>query len=82
MVEAFYPGQLGGDGIISALTGAANKFGRMPYTTYFKNFTARDVRDVDLAHGSGVTYRHFAGPVRLGRVAHVAGVLRVVHKDQ
>ena len=63
VVEAFYPGQLGGDGIVSTLTGAANKFGRMPYTTYFKNFTARDVRDVDLAHGSGVTYRHFAGPV-------------------
>eukprot|EP01051_Picozoa_sp_SAG22_P005385 SAG22_NODE_318_length_12494_cov_18.507705_2_plen_215_part_00 len=32
-------------------------------TTYLKNFTERDVRDVDLAHGSGITYRHFAGPV-------------------
>lgn len=32
-------------------------------TTYFKNFTQRDVRDVDLSHGTGVTYRHFDGPV-------------------
>eukprot|EP01051_Picozoa_sp_SAG22_P005384 SAG22_NODE_318_length_12494_cov_18.507705_1_plen_51_part_00 len=30
VVEAFYPGQLGGDGIISTLTGAVNKFGKMP----------------------------------------------------
>lgn len=32
-------------------------------TTYYKNFTQRDVRDVDMSHGTGITYRHFAGPV-------------------
>ena len=64
IMEAFYGGQLGGDAIVQALIGKSNKFGRMPVTSYFANFTERDVRDVDLAHGTGITYRHFDGPVR------------------
>jgi beta-glucosidase len=63
IIESFMPGQLGGEGIIDALSGATNNFGKMPYTTYFANFTQRDVRDVDLASGTGITYRHFSGPV-------------------
>ena len=63
IIEAFYPGQLGGDAIVSALTGGVNTFGKLPYTVYFKNFTARDVREVDLSRGTGVTYRHFSEPV-------------------
>lgn len=64
IIEAWYGGQLGGDAIVEALIGKSNKFGRMPVTSYFANFTERDVRDVDLAHGTGITYRHFDGPVR------------------
>jgi len=36
IVESFYPGQMGGDAIVSTLTGASNRWGRTPYTTYFQ----------------------------------------------
>jgi hypothetical protein len=36
----------------------------MPYTTYFANFTAtRDIREVDLQKGRGVTYWWMKDPV-------------------
>lgn len=63
VVEAFQPGELGGDAIVDVLSGAVSPSGRMPYTTYFANFTARDIRDVDLRSGSGITYQWFRDPV-------------------
>ena len=62
VVEAFYPGQLGGEAILDALLGDTNAWGRLPFTIYYHNFTKRDIRDVDLAHDSGVTYQYFRGP--------------------
>ena len=35
----------------------------MPMTTYYSNFTARDIRDVNLATSGGVTFQWFSGPV-------------------
>jgi len=32
-------------------------------TTYFANFTARDIRETDMRAAGGITYRHFDGPV-------------------
>ena len=63
VLEAFYPGELGGDAIVNTLFGKNNPSGRMPYTTYHSNFTGRDVREMDLRANGGVTYRWFAGPV-------------------
>ena len=67
VVDAFYPGELGGDAIVDTLLGADgyNRFGRMPYTVYYSNFTDhRDIRQVDLQKDGGVTYRWFSGPVQ------------------
>jgi hypothetical protein len=41
VIDAFYPGELGGDAIVSTLLGENNPGGKMPYTTYHANFTVR-----------------------------------------
>ena len=58
-----FAGELGGDAIINTLIGKNNPSGKMPYTTYHADFTARDVREMDLKADGGVTYRWFTGPV-------------------
>ena len=65
VMHAFFPGELGGDAIVDALTGAkdAAPAGKMPVTTYHSNFTTRDIRITDLRAAGGITYRHFKGPV-------------------
>lgn len=63
ILEAFYPGELGGPAIIDAITGAYNPGGKLPYTMYFDNFTQRDIRQTDMAADGGVTYQYFEGPV-------------------
>jgi hypothetical protein len=35
----------------------------MPFTTYFSNFTSRDIRDVNLSDAGGITHEWFSGPV-------------------
>lgn len=35
----------------------------MPMTTYYSNFTVRDVRDVDLSAEGGITHGWFNGSV-------------------
>ena len=48
VVEAFYPGELGGDAIVDVLVGDYNPGGKMLYTVYPENFTdSRDIRDMD-----------------------------------
>jgi beta-glucosidase len=60
LVQAWYPGQAGGQAIARTLTGAANPAGRLPYTIY------RDVTDLP-AFGeynmANRTYRYFKGDV-------------------
>lgn len=63
IIEAFQPGELGGDAILDILSGVVAPAGRMPYTTYFGNFTERDIRDVNLRSGSGTTYWWMQDPV-------------------
>jgi len=73
VLEAWYPGELGGDAIIDVLSGVVSPAGRMPVTTYYPNITARDIRDVDLASGGGITYQYFSGgQFGAARVAHTA----------
>ena len=63
ILEAFYPGELGGRAIVDALTGAYNPGGKLPYTNYIEeNFSQqRDIRNTDLASGSGLTYQYYTG---------------------
>jgi len=64
-LQAHYGGELGGDAIVDALTGAFSPAGKLPLTMYFSNITARDIRDVDLASAGGITHGWFSGPVLL-----------------
>ena len=64
VVEAFYPGELGGDAIVDVLVGDYNPGGKMPYTVYPENFTdSRDIRDMDLSSNDGVTVGWHTGDV-------------------
>ena len=64
-LQAHYGGELGGDAIVDALTGAFSPAGKLPLTMYYNNITARDIRDVDLASAGGITHAWFDGPVLL-----------------
>jgi xylan 1,4-beta-xylosidase len=63
ILEAFYPGEIGGDAIAAVLTGDVPPAGRLPMTIYDASFT--DVRphigDMDLRGGEGITYRYYTG---------------------
>eukprot|EP01043_Picozoa_sp_COSAG02_P047631 COSAG02_NODE_4585_length_5189_cov_9.203929_7_plen_152_part_00 len=39
ILETFQPGELGGDAIINIMDGTSSPSGKMPYTTYFANYT-------------------------------------------
>ena len=41
-VEAFYPGELGGDAILNLLLGKVNNWGALPFTMYTNGIVARD----------------------------------------
>ena len=67
IVEAFYPGELGGPAIVDVLTGKVEPTGKLPYTIYKANFgSQRAMTDMDLrsanADGSrGITHLHYTG---------------------
>jgi hypothetical protein len=57
ILEAFQPGQLGGDAICDILDGTAVPSGKLPYTVHTEAFAqARDIRDMDLRSAGGTTY--------------------------
>lgn len=51
ILSAFQPGELGADAVLDHLQGVAAPAGCMPYTTYFSNFTRRDIREVNMTAG-------------------------------
>ena len=56
ILEAFQPGQLGGDAILNILQGTSVPSGKMPYTTYTEAFSSRrDIREFDLRVNGGLT---------------------------
>jgi hypothetical protein len=64
ILEAFSPGELGGQAILDVLDGTSCPSGKMPYTSYYDNYTLmRDHREVDLRQGSGTTYWWMREPV-------------------
>lgn len=62
IVDAFYPGALGGPALARALFGLTNRWGRMPYTVYddaWVNTTLMSQHD--LSKDGGRTYRFYRG---------------------
>ena len=63
LLQACYGGEMGGVALVDALLGRFSPSGKLPLTMYFANFTARDIREMDLAASGGVTHAYFSGPV-------------------
>ena len=56
ILEAWYPGQFGGDAVLNTLTGKNNPAGKLPYTIYPADFVERSYFDMDMRSVDGVTY--------------------------
>jgi len=62
IIDAFYPGELGGDAITSLLWGDVSPSGRLPVTIYPQDLTTtRDIIDMGLREKGGITYRYYTG---------------------
>lgn len=61
IVEAFYPGELGGDAVADVLLGAYNPAGRLPYTVYPADFVRRSFFNMNLRTDGGITYMFYEG---------------------
>ena len=59
VVEAFYPGALGGTAVASVLFGKYNPAGRMPITTVTSTKELPDATDYDMSKSPGRTYRYY-----------------------
>lgn len=63
IVQAFYPGEMGGPALYNVLSGASAVGGRLPYTMYDSAYTScRNMTDASLAGGCGTTYMYYQGP--------------------
>lgn len=60
ILQAFYPGALGGQAIAETLFGLNNPEGKLPVTFYNSSDDLPDFRDYSMANR---TYRYFTGPV-------------------
>ena len=61
ILEAFYPGEMGGDAIADILFGDYSPAGRLPYTIYPADYIKRSYFNMDLRNDSGCTYRYYTG---------------------
>eukprot|EP00048_Salpingoeca_helianthica_P016232 m.231184 g.231184 ORF g.231184 m.231184 type:complete len:915 (-) comp18276_c0_seq1:117-2861(-) len=62
ILEAWYPGELGGDAIADILYGVVSPAGRLPTTIYPSSFiNVRPITNMDLRAAGGITYRHYTG---------------------
>lgn len=59
VLEAFYPGELGGEAIADVIFGLYNPSGRLPVTVYPSAFVQRSVFNMDLRDDGGVTYQWY-----------------------
>ena len=62
IIEAFYPGEMGGDAIADVLLGKISPGGKLPYTIYPSEFNStRSMFDMSLRENGGITYRYYTG---------------------
>lgn len=61
ILQAWYPGQRGGDAVAEVLFGDYNPAGRLPVTFYKTTDDLADFRDYNMQAGKGFTYRYFKG---------------------
>jgi beta-glucosidase len=61
VVDAFYPGEAGGQAIADVLVGDYNPGGRLPVTFYTATSELADISDYDMSSGRGRTYRYYKG---------------------
>eukprot|EP00730_Choanoeca_flexa_P007214 TRINITY_DN12297_c0_g2_i2.p1 TRINITY_DN12297_c0_g2~~TRINITY_DN12297_c0_g2_i2.p1 ORF type:complete len:901 (+),score=146.73 TRINITY_DN12297_c0_g2_i2:2-2704(+) len=63
VVDAWYPGQEGGNGLADVLFGKVNPAGRSPQTHYASDDDLPPFGNMDLYAHKGITYRYFQGDV-------------------
>eukprot|EP00658_Telonema_sp_P-2_P038278 TRINITY_DN27498_c0_g1_i1.p1 TRINITY_DN27498_c0_g1~~TRINITY_DN27498_c0_g1_i1.p1 ORF type:complete len:236 (+),score=58.69 TRINITY_DN27498_c0_g1_i1:43-750(+) len=63
ILEAYYPGQLGGDAIVNTLLGLNNPGGKTPVTWYPATILDRSMDDMELNSGDGLTHLYYQGEV-------------------
>jgi beta-glucosidase len=62
ILEAYYPGQLGGTAIVNTLLGKNNPGGKTPVTWYNEDdILDRSIFDMELDSGRGLTHLYFKG---------------------
>jgi beta-glucosidase len=61
IVEAYFPGELGGDAVAAVLMGDVSPAGRLPVTIYPPQYIQRNMTDYDLASGNGTTHLYYTG---------------------
>jgi hypothetical protein len=61
IVEAYFPGEMGGDAIASVLIGDTSPTGRLPVTMYPADYVSRNMTNYDLASGNGTTHLYYKG---------------------
>lgn len=61
ILEAWYPGELGGPAVVNTLLGKSNPAGRLPTTVYPASFVSRSFFNMDMRADGGVTYQWYTG---------------------
>ncbi|KAK8795612.1 hypothetical protein WA158_000269 [Blastocystis sp. Blastoise] len=64
VIDAFYPGQFGGQAIVDVITGKYNPAGRLPYTILKEDKNMLGFDDYDFVDLPGRTYKYYRGEIQ------------------